>query len=267
MSKQQSKFPRAEQHQFCRDLLNASDPYAFIRAYSKRFAPSPGFGWREAMERVGNYPIITMDGNSKLPFASFSALPIYTCPGAGDCVKWCYSLKAWQYPGAFMRQIQNTLLIRAQSIRITQAFLALPEGATFRLYVDGDFDSVETAQFWFGLLELRPDVKVYGYSKSWDILNGLELPANYFLNLSSGARDGQVKPTGPQVRGEFLAVPIHYKGKGFKRYQDKTYHDAVRAAAPVKGFSCPGQCGSCANGTPACANPKFIGIPIYIGVH
>src|SRR5687768_2525046 len=29
--------------------------------------------------------VISINGNSKLPFASFSALPFITCPGMGDC--------------------------------------------------------------------------------------------------------------------------------------------------------------------------------------
>ena len=41
--------------------------------------------------------IFKLDGNSKLPFAAFSSLPGVTCPGAGDCLKWCYSFRSWRY--------------------------------------------------------------------------------------------------------------------------------------------------------------------------
>ena len=50
-------------------------------------------------------------GNGKLPFLSFSTLPAVTCPGAGDCLVYCYSYKAWRQPAAFFRQVQNTLLM------------------------------------------------------------------------------------------------------------------------------------------------------------
>ena len=50
-------------------------------------------------------------GNSKLPFFAFSALPFVTCPGMGACAKFCYSLRAWRYPAAFFRQLQNTWLM------------------------------------------------------------------------------------------------------------------------------------------------------------
>src|SRR5262249_34044417 len=78
----------------------------------------------------------------KLPFVAYSELPMATCPGAGACgvrldyfdpvakptqqtvrgpggaaVRrtarrhrgWCYSFKAFRYPGAFARQFLNTL--------------------------------------------------------------------------------------------------------------------------------------------------------------
>ena len=50
-------------------------------------------------------------GNSKLPFLNFSTLPIVTCAGSGECEIYCYSLKAWRYPSAFLSQVQNTLLM------------------------------------------------------------------------------------------------------------------------------------------------------------
>src|SRR5262249_38268511 len=48
------------------------------------------------------YPALPVfsKGNAKLPFWAFSALPIVTCPGAGECARWCYSLTSWRTPGA-----------------------------------------------------------------------------------------------------------------------------------------------------------------------
>lgn len=66
-------------------------------------------------------PVLSVYGNSKLPYIAYSELPMSTCPGAGACgvyskdnstgsvVGWCYSFKAWRYPGAFTRQFMNTL--------------------------------------------------------------------------------------------------------------------------------------------------------------
>jgi hypothetical protein len=61
---------------------------------------------------VPPFSIFAEKGNKKLPFAAFSSLALADCPGKGDCVKFCYSLRAWRYPAAFFRQLQNSLLMR-----------------------------------------------------------------------------------------------------------------------------------------------------------
>ena len=224
------------------------------------------------------------EGNSKLPFVSFSALPVVGCPGAGECAKYCYSLRAWRYPAPFARQLQNSLLLRFAPEVIASAFKALPEGITLRLYVDGDFDSANAVAFWFNALKARPDIQAYGYSKSWDLLAEYgqreAYPANYVLNISNG---GAPQKTGkaemlalPITRGEFISLPIHYRpvgvtgNIGFKRYADADYHRAVRAAGAAAGrkvFSCPGNCGECTGIGHACGSMKLKGVTIAIGIH
>lgn len=218
-------------------------------------------------------------GNRKLPFYAWSTLPIVTCPGAGDCVDWCYSLKAWRYPAAFLRQAANTLRLRFGKREIINAARDLPHGTTVRLYVDGDFDSEATALFWANVMRQRPDVQWYGYSKSLHILAavGARFPGNYTLNLSSGSRFSRESAeyaavrAMPFTRGEFLAVPIAGKHpRGFKRYQSRAYHAAVRESARETGlagaFSCPGDCGPCGNGRHMCGRVEFHN-PIVIGIH
>ncbi len=254
------------------------------------------------------HSIFARKGNVKLPFVAFSTLPIVTCPGAGACAgitkrggapdlkrAFCYSLRAWRYPAAFLRQCMNTLLLRFNRRAIIDAFKALPQGITFRLYVDGDFDSEGTALFWFNVLRQRPDVACYGYSKSWGIIESLasQVPPNYALNLSSGGIDdddaafrGRLRAL-PFVRGEFLALPVVGEfARGYKRYNDPEYHRAVRAAAAAAGigkvFSCPGQCGSCTGAGHACGarmpridpgpcggdtGPFIMPLPVVIGIH
>ena len=285
------KFARKHQRRFIRLVWEAPTLAAaikVIREQAATFEPveSPGksLGWRRSLTLMANgletgkpwSTVIVRDGNKKLPFAAFSVVPIYTCPGAGPCAAFCYSLKAWQYPAALARQLQNTLLVKFAPEVIEAAYMALPQGTTFRLYVDGDFDSAETVDFWFRVINRRPDVRVYGYSKSWDLLAARTFPANYWLNLSSGGKHQKTTAAelgaNPQTRGEFLAIQTDYHGeRGFARYADPAYHRAVVAAARAQGierpFSCPGSCGDCTKLGPACGIPQFIGITIVNGVH
>ncbi len=208
-------------------------------------------------------------GNTKLNYTNWSTLPGFTCPGAGDCLGFCYSFKAWRYPAAFLRQLSGTLLLKFDRRTIIKEWAKLRQGDVVRLYVDGDIDSLETLQFWCNLCIQRPDLRVYGYSKSWHLLTawhdaGRTFPPNYVLNVSSGSRfdddaDMKSRVMGlPIARGEFIAIPIEGEyAKGFARYSDPAYHAAVlkagREAGYTKAVSCPGNCNTCGNGLHWCS--------------
>ena len=220
------------------------------------------------------YPIFKLDGNSKLPFAAFSSLPGVTCPGAGECLNWCYSFKAWRYPAAFARMTQNAWLLIHKPQTITEAFHALPKDITIRLYVDGDFASGSDVSYWMERLRARPDIQAYGYSTSFkEILTYYRewpyFPKNYILNLSGGhAHDidtVEKMKTLPITRGTFDAVSIGRKVKSTDHGKPET-NRAIRAAAG-KVFPCPGKCGTCTPKGHACGSDRFRGIPIVIAVH
>jgi len=229
------------------------------------------------------FSIFASGGNSKLPFVSFSTIPGATCPGAGDCLDFCYSFKAWRYPTAFFRQLQNFYLMNSKKGRdiIASEFksLKLKKGKSFlnlRLYVDGDFRNVNDLTFWMNLLFLRPEIKAYGYSKSWkefliyDSLN-LSFPKNYKLNLSSGSiHDDDVKKRMKKlscVRGEFVAVEINKEYNSPLGNRSKEYNKAVRDAINGRSFVCPGLCGSCTPSGHACGSDRFKGVTIAIATH
>ena len=226
------------------------------------------------------FAIWNIDGNSKLPFASFSTLPIVTCPGAGECIAYCYSLKAWRYPAAFFRQVQNTLLLAHNSDVIAQATYALSQNTTCRLYVDGDFDSLRTLTFWMLVLRERPDLQTYGYSKSWNLFlmfdrmwaRKIGWPKNYLLNLSNGSKYEHLRAKMEQlqvVRGNFLALQIDKRLAG--KYGEPEYKKALRDAAKEQGldkvFVCPGKCGECTKAGHLCGMESATGVNVVIGVH
>lgn len=243
------------------------------RHWANRF-----LGWLE--NPAGLIPTFSVfvKGNSKLPYYSFSALPLHTCPGAGDCASFCYSYKAWRYPATFFRQVQNTLIIREEGLhnQLLKYWMRIPDGATVRLYVDGDFDSIDSIRAWFRLLHQRSDIKAYGYSKSWGELMHVpasEWPENYKLNLSSGSnhdaatRDALLAHAPANVRGAFIAVETGRAG-----YDRDNLKEVVRVAREIghqKVFACPGKCGECGSKSSghACGSAKFDGFVIATPMH
>ena len=210
-------------------------------------------------------------GNSKLPFFAFSTLPGVSCPGAGDCIDFCYSYRAWRYPSAFARMAQNAFLLRFNQPAISSSLAAIPGAYDLRLYVDGDFSSIGDCVFWMNELANNPHVNAYGYSKSFAVLLAYNLigkwPANYLLNISSGhnasAQMVDYVRALPITRGEFVAVKI-----GFKPVHGSVEtNNAIRAQFEEKIFPCPGQCGACTGAGHACGMPKMKNRIIAIAIH
>ena len=249
-----------------------------------------GIKWQRAHDKFTTFMrtgvpqwAIFVEGNSKLKFWQFSTLPQISCPGAGDCLKWCYSFKAWRFADAYFRQLQNTILVLRKSKYIRQAFMALPADVTVRLYVDGDIDSIETLEFWFGLMSDRIDLQCYGYSKSWAIFLAYSKtrkawPKNYMLHLSAGSLyPGHVRAQMealPIVRGEFVAVKAPFKMPNRRdtpaiwAQWARAIKESARKLGYAKSFVCPGKCYDCLpNDGHACGSWKFKNIPVVIGIH
>ena len=246
-----------------------------------------GKGWQANFAKLADlfadnkprFSIFALGGNSKLPFVSFSTLPGVTCPGAGDCINFCYSYRAWRYPAAFARMVQNAYLMRFAPDQIAIAFAHIavkrPEGFDFRLYVDGDFSSGADVAFWMELLKLTPNARAYGYSKSFAALLGYSIagawPSNYQLNISSGHNASfamlQAVKTLPIVRGEFIAVSIGRKVKSSDHGKYETNEAIRKAMQGTKVFPCPGSCGSCTGKGHACGLPAMKGRVIAIAMH
>lgn len=212
-------------------------------------------------------------GNSKLPFLSFSSLPGVTCPGAGECLRWCYSFRAWRYPAAFCRQAQNAWLMRNNPRVIAQSFArAVRAGDYVRLYVDGDFASAQDVIFWSGVMREHSSIRFYGYSKSFkELLEAAEhIPPNYLLNLSSGHNHGPAvvarMESQPFTRGYFIGVDIGRKVRS-SEHGTRAVNAALRKAFGGKAFTCPGKCGECTTSEHACGSTRFRGIPVIIATH
>ena len=259
------------------DIVKAGNPKK-VRTWAY-FASKFG-DWIDAgMTADTPFSVWSLEGNTKLPFANFSTSPVVTCPGAGACAKWCYSFKAWRYPAAYLRQLQNTLLLTKSAGRriVAQKTAELPADIDCRLYVDGDFATLAQVAFWMSLINKRQDLRVYGYSKSWrqlleyDRVGGV-WPENYCLNLSNGGNAESLRDDVarlPIVRGNFLTVDIDKRLAG--KYDSKEYKTAVRESAADAGierpFVCPGKCGECTPKGHFCGRKETSGVDVVIGVH
>lgn len=246
-----------------------------------------GKGWQSNFAKLADlfsnnkpkFSIFALGGNSKLPFVSFSTLPGVTCPGAGECINFCYSYRAWRYPAAFARMVQNAYLMRFAPDQIAIAFANIAvkrsAGFDFRLYVDGDFSSGADVAFWMHLLHMTPNARAYGYSKSFAALLGFSIvgqwPSNYQLNISSGHNASPAMlhavKTLPIVRGEFIAVSIGRKVKSTDHGKRETNEAIRKAMGSTKVFPCPGACGSCTGKGHACGLPAMKGRVIAIAMH
>jgi hypothetical protein len=261
-----------------------------IIAEMKRIKQLPGFSgkaWQANFSKLlqvfetrkNQFSIFALGGNSKLPFVAFSTLPGVTCPGAGECLNFCYSFRAWRYPAAFARMAQNAFLMRFNNQEIYSAFESIAQnrkdGFDFRLYVDGDFSSIDDVDFWMWALSINQNARAYGYSKSFAQLLDFDSkwgnwPGNYQLNISGGHNAGPETIAAieqlPITRGHFIAVSIGRKVKSTDHGKPET-NKALRDAFGAKAFTCPGACGACTKSGHACGMPKLKGLPIIIAMH
>ena len=227
--------------------------------------------------------VFNTQGNSKLKFLSFSNLPIVNCIGAGSCKDFCYSLKAWRYPQAFYKQARNTILTQNHFSIINDFMNDLINSKQFkkhkridfRLYVDGDFNTIDELKNWMNLLKKHDILKCYGYSKSLPLFkylhdNKFKYPSNYKLNLSNGGQfDTMFKWAENNldiVRGRFLAIDIGKNQSGFDRTKDQRIL-LKEKLGNKKYFVCGGVCSDCTKVGHACGLDKFNNIDIVIPIH
>ena len=225
------------------------------------------------------------EGNSKLPFLSFSGLPGEGhCPGAGECLDFCYSFKGWRNFAPFLRQFQNSRLLdsiagRRHIVSELDKQLARRKfkgrEVDVRLYVDGDYRNKGEIKFWMNVLRERPSVRAYCYSKSLHLFKemkeeGYDFPPNFKLNLSTGGvYDGlhDELSAASFVRGRFAAGPVHGSPLNITRDEKLTLTQWAKAEFGGKAVVCPGRCGDCTKIGHICGLDQFKGYTVVIPKH
>lgn len=181
---------------------------------------------KEVVRYGDAYPIFSA-GNIKLPFWTWSKLPVHTCPGKGACRSYCYSLKHTGQPAPLYTWTQNTLLAHFRRDAIEEALEQLEQPTVLRLHVDGDFETADEIAWWMQALkryeptfngrEQTGGISSYAYSKSWKQLVEYgdrvgEWPSGFWINISAGGKwDNDAAMLRrvralPCVRGEFIVI-------------------------------------------------------------
>ena len=244
--------------------------------------------------RINNINLFS-DGNAKLRFLNYSTMPKVNCGGAGSCLTFCYSMKALRQPNVIVKWLATTILEgSAEGFSIIEKAFAynikrptykkelLENGnIAFRLYNDGDFQSLEKMVQWFKILKKFPMVKSYAYSKSLhifkeliDIYGAEKIPSNFKLNLSSGIHPlfkGLKKTLANYdfVRGEFIGIDLGKKVKPTELTKENKIELRAKARAMgfKKSFVCGGICQSCTSKGHACGMSRLKDVAIITPIH
>ena len=111
-------------------------------------------------------------GNSKLgdDVFSFDIPAKLTCPGMTDtCGEKCYAYNMMRaYPNVNAKYERNLEFAESGEF-ITHMVEHIPECCEFRIHVSGDFYSYEYVRKWEQIIQARPDVTFYTYTRSWQI--------------------------------------------------------------------------------------------------
>jgi len=115
-----------------------------------------------------------------------------TCPGAGECKKYCYSNKSERlYPRVLKCRYRNLELTKKGSfVRTMDRIIEekVDNGLSkFRLHVDGDFYNQKYLDNWTQILYSFPKLKVVSFTKSFH-LNWDDIPDNMIYIQSSGSK-------------------------------------------------------------------------------
>jgi hypothetical protein len=119
---------------------------------------------------------------------NWSLPSVLTCPGAGECLHFCYSKKASiQYPNARNSRLRNYHFTKDESFVSTLSeYLNKRSEPIVRVHTDGDFYSQEYLNKWIEIAKASPNKRFYGYTKSFK-LDFSALPSNMKVIQSYGS--------------------------------------------------------------------------------
>lgn len=131
-------------------------------------------------------------GNHKLSKEQLVwSLPrILTCPGAGECKKYCYAKKAEQvYKNVVPSRIRNWKFTRTKDfVKLVVAHLQRSGKTVVRIHEAGDFYDREYLLKWKKIARRLPGIRFYAFTKSFQLRLWKALPKNLVIIQSYGSR-------------------------------------------------------------------------------
>jgi hypothetical protein len=163
---------------------------------------------------------------------SFGIAPMFTCPAADSCQKYCYACK-----GNYAR-FTNVLesLIKAYELTEQANFVELmvkaitkKKGLKYvRIHTEGDFYNQEYLNKWTRIMRLCPNIQFYCYTKSLhlDWSEALALPNFKRIQSTGGKYDDLIDYSQPHAR-------IFKSAEALKQsnYVDSSESDLVAATS------------------------------------
>lgn len=120
------------------------------------------------------------------------ALPaIKTCPKAGACKSFCYASKGlYHMPSVSAKHQYNFEMSKRRAGFILPMIREIDSKniEAVRIHSSGDFYSLPYLNRWLAIINSRPDVTFYAYTKSIHLFRGLELPPNFTVIYSFGGK-------------------------------------------------------------------------------
>ena len=174
------------------------------------------------------------NGNSKLgTIANISLTPGRTCSpeACKTCLTGgCYAMKSYRmYKNVRAAWDANTDLVlndlASMETDLLKYFSAVTAPRFFRIHVGGDFVTREYAAMWARVAAACPGTNFLAFTKQWDIIRGIEFPANASIVLSAWPG---------------ITIP-----EDLRKLYSVAWLDDGTEDIPEDAIECPGNCTTC----------------------
>lgn len=148
-----------------------------------------------------------------------------TCPAAKDCIKGCYARQGTFTWSNVNQAYENRLELTKQINFVDTIVNELDRRKTIkivRIHDSGDFYNKEYLNKWLEIINKKPNIRFYAYTKMIPLFLGLKLPKNFTVIYSYGGKfDSEIDTSKDRHSKVFNSLSELKKHK----YSDVTTND------------------------------------------